>query len=92
MWAKLPNLRLAIVKLRLQWAGLTIAHGSEMAFRIRFQDGPHPEFNLGPAGEELGCYVPKGTAWIQRNYGQGEGQRSLDGCGASIGVRPALWT
>ena len=50
-----------------------------MAFRIRFPDGRHPEFNLGPPGGELGCYVPEGIAWTQRNYGQGEGQVEIDG-------------
>jgi hypothetical protein len=50
-----------------------------MAFRIRFPDGRYPEFDLGPPRAELGCYVPEGLTWAQRNYGQGEGQVEVTG-------------
>src|SRR4051812_42363308 len=79
VWSKLPNLRLAILKLRLHWVGLTLVHGCEMAFRIRFHTGERPVFEFGPRGAELGCYIPAGTSWVQRNYGQGEGQVEING-------------
>jgi Zn-finger nucleic acid-binding protein len=51
-----------------------------MNFVICIQNRGFPEFNLGPVGSELSCYVPDGISWQQLNYGQREGQVEVDGC------------
>jgi hypothetical protein len=52
---------------------------AHMMFVIRFQNHTVPDFELGPRGQELSCYVPDGCQWRQINYGQGEGQVEIDG-------------
>lgn len=41
--------------------------------------GLFPNLRYGPSGEELRCLIPDGIVWQQLNYGQGEGQVSING-------------
>lgn len=51
-----------------------------MIFEILDEDSSLDKIIYGKKGRELSCFIPFDSGWTQLNYGQGEGEVSINSC------------